>query len=162
MLRIFCCIHAREKRQICFQSVDVENFGSNTMRSWRFSSWTFLKAFKVYVGQLWFIKKKLLTFYTPLGSRLNRSCKERKREFGASDWLLLCWDCMDSYLCALFWGFFARAGLIGCNAMRNLWHERHRLHTKEILLTPNHKKRGGKKLAISAGYLEGAWPLWHW
>lgn len=52
-------------------------------------------------------------------------------------------------------------GLIGHETMRNTRHESRRLHTKEILLTPNHKKRGVKKnqpepTAISMGYLEGA------
>ena len=49
----------------------------------------------------------------------------------------------------------------GHETMRNARHESRRLRTKEILLTPNHKKRGVKKnqpepTAISAGYLEGA------
>lgn len=53
------------------------------------------------------------------------------------------------------------AGSIGHETMRTPRHESRRLLTKEILLTPNHKKRVVKKIlpeptAISVGYLEGA------
>lgn len=41
-------------------------------------------------------------------------------------------------------------GLVGHETMRNTRHESRRLHTKEILLTPNHKKRGVKKKSAGA------------
>lgn len=71
----------------------------------------------------------------------------------------LCTFALQSLRTAFEWG-----GSTGRETMRNPPHESRRPHTKEILLTPNHKKRGAAEkkktrpepTAIPAGYLEGA------
>lgn len=133
-----------QNMQICFHSKDLDHKDTEIMRLSFFIS----SSLRLDFFRLWkYVRNAFCRFHF----HFNLWMENKNSAF--SDWITLCSDkyglaCASRLQTDIV--YFPLHGVwmgssIGHGTMRKPRHESLRLYTKEILLTPNHKKRGVKK-----------------